>query len=357
MIFYLILFALLLILPTDRKVGIILFFLIVGLVCALRYNIGYDYSNYLNVILDRHQYSITYERLEPTTKWLIEIARCLKFSQFYFIFSSILIIGGVSYYIYHESIDYRLSIVIFMSIPLFFWSSLSIIRQFMAVALGLLYFYNLFREKWLATFSAFTLAILSHSSAWILLFALVAKKYPIKNNWAYFIYILSFSSSFVLPILTTLQVNLEIVTRAQNFITNNAGLMGYKSQFILFNLIQVLIFVLQKINKQDSQRLQFQSTLVLIGTFTFNIFSPVAVLGGRLSTFFLIVIVSLLPNLLTSLSQRMVARYVALYTCLFIYIYTLRLSTSSYEQGLTKKDPYIPYQTFLMREKQYNEHW
>ncbi len=357
MIFYLLLFAFLLLLPKNKKSGALLFFLIVGLVCALRYNVGYDFSNYLDIILGRNQYSITYDRLEPTTKWLIGLARWLEFSQIYFIVTSALIVGGIAYYVYKESADYRLSILIFMSIPLFFWASLSIIRQFMAVAFGLLYFHYLFQGRWRVAFSWFLLAVLSHGSAWILLFAMIIRKYPISMKGTYVIYALSFTSSIVLPILTTIKIDLEIVTRAQRFIVDNEGLMGYKSQFIMFNLIFVLVLFLLRQIKKHSLELQFQSNLFLIGVSIFNIFSPVAVVGGRLSTFFLIVLIVLLPNLLFLIPRRTVTRYCALCSCLFLYVYTLRLATSSYEQGLTQKDPYTPYQTFLMREKLYNEHW
>lgn len=347
MIFYLTLLLLLLLLPcSNKRMGMFLFFILVCGVSAIRYNIGYDYINYLDIILSRNTYAIAYDRLEPLGRFLIDTSRHLEYPQFFFIVSSIIIIIGVAFWIYRESEDYKLSILIFMALPMFFWASLSIVRQFMAISFGLFFFNAIISRKYKQSYAWLLLAILSHSSAFVL-----AITYFLPQKLTFSRYILIYTSSFILGFVFYGAINwgvgISIFEKAQLFI-QKSDLKGFKNQMILFNVFFVLHLLLLKRTKQDSLRWTFYSQLFLIGIFLLNVLNFAPVFAGRVSSFFLISFVILLPNGIMKLRQhKHFYRLLATPVFIFFYIYTLYLASSSYEKGLTVKDPYIPYDTYF----------
>lgn len=358
MIFYiLILFVLL---SLKNKYILPIFVILVGGVCALRYNIGYDYSNYLTIILGNNTYDAEFDRFEPLSRFLILLSRKLHFSQFFFITTSFVTIGSIAFFIKSESLNKKMSILIFMSLPLFFWASLSIIRQMCAVSLGTIYFLYLFQKKYVKASFPLTLAILFHSSAWILLPAIIIKRIHLNNKKIVFVYILSFFLYILIPLFLRINTGVSFIERAQFFMMSTEELKGYKGLFYLVNFIFIfLLFILKKhLNNEDEnkEKLAYYFKLFVTGTIIYNIFSPFATLGGRLSTFYLITLIIILPNII-ELSNNKIVKYLTYTFSCIIFVYTIWLASSSYQNGLTAKDPYCPYRTFLSNQKEYYNAW
>ena len=348
MVFWIILLALLLIYPTDKKGICIYFFVIVGTISAIRYNIGYDYANYVDVIEGNYMYDITYDRLEVIPKILIWLTKMTGHTQSFFVMTSYAIIGIMAYYIYKNSGNKKLSIMLFMSVPLFFWSSLSIVRQLLAVCIGLLMMMSIYEGKIKKALIFYVLAVLSHNSAYVLILAFLAKKIDVSSKIYLVIYIASFTLFSVFYGLILKYGEIFIFERALLYVEMNEELKGNTSLWILFNLIYIAMYFVIKIKSLGPQS-KYYYTLFYIGVILFNVFSPVAVLAGRLSLYFLVVIITLLPNVIIvrfKQTRRLVNMLVYI-VCIVLYVYTLHLATSSYEKGITVKDPYCPYKTVL----------
>lgn len=351
MIFWISILVLLLIYPSKKQGICLYFFVIVALISAIRYDIGYDYINYLDIIIGNYDYDVAYDRLEFLPKFMINLSRSTQFSQLFFIITSILIIGGVAYFINKESNNKKMSILIFMCIPLFFWSSLSIIRQMMAVTFGLLMIKNVFDENKYKSIFYFLLAILSHNSAYILILTFLAKKIKFKK----YVYLILFVLSFALyPLFYKLLANYGnffLFEHALLYVDLNEDLKGNTSIWILFNVIFLLLYIIlyeaKKLDKQNS----YYFNIFFIGIVLFNVFSPVAVLAGRLSIYFTISLIVILPNLVQKKSGLTKSLFtIGVYIVgVMLYIYTIFLATSSFEKGLTIKDPYCPYKTVLLK--------
>lgn len=344
MIFYLAIWSILLLLPnSNKKKGGVLFFLIVGTISAIRYDVGYDYMNYLDIILGRNTYAIAYDRLEPLCKSLINASRYLGYPQLFFIITSIAIVAAISFWIYNESKNYKLSILIFMGLPMFFWASLSIIRQFLAISFGTLFFLNILRDKNKQSILWLILAVLSHSSALILICGYLAKR-----NWSTKTQLVFYISSFFAGTLLFSLISwggIPILERAKIFL-QHTDLKGFTHQITLFNIFFIGYFILLR-QQNSNPTLNFYARLFILGVVLLNALSFAPVFAGRLSSFFLISLIILLPNAIAESKHKPL--YFASSTVLFsfFFVYTLHLASSSHENGLTSKDPYIPYKTYL----------
>ena len=165
---YFIAFLILLFLPKNKMWATAIFVLLLGSISALRYNVGYDYENYMALITgeaDEH----SFERLEWTSKMLMEFSRSLECPQFYFIITSLLIICPFAYIFYKESEDFCLSALLFYSLPIFFLSSLSLVRQSVACSFVFLMIYHLVKGNKLFAFVFWLIACQFHITAFFCL--------------------------------------------------------------------------------------------------------------------------------------------------------------------------------------------
>ena len=346
MIFYLVLLACILLFP-NRKQICILFLFLFGIMSGIRYDIGYDYINYYDIIVGNYQYDTMYDRLEPTTKILIDLSRNLYFPQLYFIVTSFSTLFMVCYIIRRESFNCKLSILLFLSIPMFFWATLSIIRQMWAVSFGMLFFYYYEKNKIRSAIVFLLLAVLTHSSAIVLLLIPFFRKMNLKFSHYVFLYLSSFFLSFIIPVIFSYNIQSDLFIRAKQFIFSDIELKGYASLVVLFNLVYVISLFLYEKCIKDYAQTKYYFLLFSLGIFVFNILHPFGVIGGRLSTYFLIVIIILVPNLIERSSLKYLVTPVVYAMLIVIYVYTIYLASSSYQKGITDKDPYCPYKTFM----------
>ena len=101
-------------------------------------------------------------------------------------------------------------------------------------------------------------------------------------------------------------------------------------------------------------KIRYYYNIVFMGLIIYNVLSPAAVLAGRLSIYFTLPLIVLLPNILyySSNSYIRLRTIKACISILFIilYIYTLNLATTSFMSKITDKDPYCPYKTVLFND-------
>ena len=137
-----------------------MFFSILVLLTGLRYNFGYDFPQYFNMI----QGTKSFDGIELSHVYLMRFAYQIGFPQVYFLIISILIF---SYYLKLNNDPFSrpvrlLSLVFFMVFPLGYIESISILRQYVAIVC----FVYLWHKEKLDIFSFIALGIgfLSHFS-------------------------------------------------------------------------------------------------------------------------------------------------------------------------------------------------
>lgn len=176
----------------DKKWKKIICYILAGLpfflVSALRYDVGTDYLRRYNYDYNRISQGIDVKNLEIGFKLIIRF--CLLFTQesyLLFIVISAITIGSIMYIIIKKSKNPILSLTIFL-LAGFFFDSLNIVRQYLAISLVVLgYPFLLNNNKKILLFIPFVIvAGLMHSTAFIMLILLVLNQ-KMLANWKWVI--------------------------------------------------------------------------------------------------------------------------------------------------------------------------
>lgn len=346
---YFILFILLIIGQTRWKIkGIdnkkIVFFLIF-LISAIRFDVGWDYEKYYRLIERNVQYyDSQFERFEFLNRIIISIAQFLDFTQLYFIVTSFIIVFSF-YKIFNKySSDFTISTLLFLSLPIFFFNSLSIIRQFVAISIIFYGFTFIRNRNFYKFFAVILVAFLFHKSA---LLGVVLYFLYNRNTHLYFlmvIYILGFFSSDLLYWLTE-----NLMPQYLRYLDNSIGEGGDKV-LLLFQLIGFFILFLINKLKYNTKDNSFYFLTFYIGLFIWSSLSQYGHAGFRGSLYFTIYILLLLPNILVELKQKLFIKELTYVACFMFFVLTLTLGKLN-----PKKDPNIPYRTFMFNNGEFEK--
>lgn len=134
-------------------------------VSAFRYDVGYDYLNRYAVDYIKLGRGIPVKNLELGYKVLVEV--CLIFTKDYaiiFIITSAIIIGLTFYTIYKESDSPIISVAIYF-LSCFFFHSLNLMREYLAISIVLISYRYLIKRKYIPYVILSIIAFLFHSSS------------------------------------------------------------------------------------------------------------------------------------------------------------------------------------------------
>lgn len=248
----------------------IMAFLPFFLVSALRYDLGTDYLRRYNFDYHRIANGINVKNMEIGFKAIIRL--CLLFSQestVLFIVTSAITIGLIMYTIITRSKFPILSVLIFFLVG-FFFDSLNIVRQYLAISLVVAAYPFLLEKKKYFLYALFViLAGLMHSTAFIMLVLILFNKKMIAN-WKVVIPI-----TFVILVLN--ENLMEIVklcvqnTRFNVYLTGKFAKGDVSELFIIENIL-VYIFMcyiygknkaLNRVKKEDILFLNIQAASLI----------------------------------------------------------------------------------------------
>lgn len=157
------------------------------LVSAFRYDVGTDYLRRYNYDYTRISKGMDVKNLEIGFKGIIKF--CLLFTQesyLLFIIVSAITIGAIMYTIIKRSKNPILSVLIFL-LAGFFFDSLNIVRQYLAISIVIIgYPFLLEKKKWILYLGCVVLAGLLHSTAFIMISLLFLNK-KMLANWKWVI--------------------------------------------------------------------------------------------------------------------------------------------------------------------------
>lgn len=316
-------------------------FLMLFLMSALRFDVGWDYESYYNLIEKNMKfYEAQLDRLEPLNQLLIKISQYFEFTQFYFIITSLII----CFYFYATfrsySSNFAVSTLLFLSLPIFFFSSLAIIRQFTALAI-VFYSFKYIEFRQILKFSLFLIiATLFHKSA-IIAFPLYYL-FRWKPHFYFFpiIYVFGFFSSDLLYLMVE-----NVLPQYLKYLDKSIGQGGDKV-LILFQILGLfLLFFINRLKRQQTRN-NFYFLSFFVGLFVWSSLAKYGHAGFRGGLYYIVFFLLLVPNIIIEIKQKKLLVEVTYTICFFFFLLTLYLGKMN-----PKKDPNIPYRTFLFKDK------
>lgn len=147
-----------------RKISYIFSIVVLIAISSIRYKTGYDFDNYVSI----YETNSLADTSGTEVGWIAinQILKLISNSSFsIFIFSSLLIYGSISALLYRESKYAAIGMLAFLlNIP-FYWESLSILRQYSAIALSLIAAFSWVKGRKNTFFTLTIFAILFHMTA------------------------------------------------------------------------------------------------------------------------------------------------------------------------------------------------
>lgn len=335
---------------SDDKSALSLY-IYIFLFCALRYDVGWDYTAYANEV--KHAYNIGWDGINERYEYL---SRVIMFMGVYFKFYPIVFIlfSFFTLFLVYKSIqlysdNQYISWLGYIAFPLFFFSSLSTIRQGLAMSI-ILYSYKYIRErKYVSFFMSIFIATLFHQSGIAGVLLLPVSLIKISRKLNIYILLLSFLllplvKHYTISILTGYNIN-------ERFLSYVSSDEYFKPRFVQYLYYAVGIFNIVKykklVNINNNNYIYIQ--IYTFGLFIYNvlIFEPISAM--RISAFFLIFIIYIMPHYYKVFKYRnsQIANYglkLLLFLMVFAYFY---INIKAFDDGINPKIGFIPYDVWI----------
>jgi len=294
-------------------------------IAFIRYDVGYDYIAYYPLILNKSY------NFEPISNGI-----CMMLEPFNYPPLTISVFGLISYIlvfttIEHYSDDYKFGAIIYVCI--FYLSTLTTIRQGLAVAVTFWGFKYIIQKKIIQFIIVCVIASLIHKSALIAIPIYYIYHYCTIKKTFVIILLVAFIISYIFLIFQDLgfygSATNRIVAFQQGEDMNvNGRYMRYA--FCMFTAIIILIAKLKKIKLKDN----CLSILIIGISFPFLIGT---VYGVRISEYFNIYMCIILPHVLKHNSHRLKILASTIFSIYFLLI----VFTGTHQ----KRSPFTPYKT------------
>lgn len=318
-----------------RSAGIFLCLFFLFLFTAFRHEVGWDYAVYYDTVINDVDTSIVL-RGEFLTVFLVEVGRYFDSSFLYFAINSFIFYLFFYLGMRRFNLLSYVALLFFISFPLFFLNSLSVVRTFTAIGI-VFYAVSFLSERRLLTY--FFLIIVSsffHSSAlYALLFPLFCY-YKVGVIFYVILFVVALSSRNLLESFM-LSVNPVLV----NYLKPTEIQEGTKAIYLFGSIALFLFFFKRKFINSDvfysSHVTNILFNIYMFGFFTYALFLDYGTLGHRLSlygTFFSVVLVPKMILLLRPVAIPVVGSYVfccLLFFLLFLSVYIAQESLIPYK--------------------------
>lgn len=311
----------------------------------MRYDVGWDYMSYVDHI-ETSPKEILNSRYEVITKYFFLLGNYLDFFPITFALFAFFILWLFRLCVAKNSMNPLLSWLVFYSIPLFFFASLSTIRQSLALMVVLLSYNFLIERQYLKFLALIVISIWIHSSAIIGVLLLPLSFLSIGRLVNFCLLIVSFFfDDLILSYLESLDFVLS--TRLIIYLklsTSKPQLLNYLYYF--FGFLN-LIFYNRLVKNNERNRLYI--TLVNFGIIVLNLLSFEPITSLRLSSFFLIFLVYVVPHYSILLGKNNSKLIEIILVILFILIsfFYLFIYINAYNEGLLAKISFLPYKTWF----------
>lgn len=355
-LFLLLMFPIICIGFKDKGLATKFFFVLVFLISALRYDVGWDYLNYLEIIKNSGNGLMVFEFLEHK---VCEFSNDIGFPQFFFIINSLATCLFFYKGIVLMSKNKMLSSYVFLCMPFYFLTSLSIIRFALALSIVFYALARLLHNKKILQFVFFIFfAVNIHNGALVALLAIPLFYYDAGLKFNVFILLLTivfYLSNVLLYIQNFLFSNqtamaLEGVGKLQQYIgySYSGGLSMISYLYYGINIINLLYYkkiLNSSIDEEDVFRSKKLIMYFNIGCCLMIFFQADASLSGRLSSLFYSTIVLIVP-LYCKLSKNVRFTKSVIYIILsLLFVYQLVIKNGGVNSN--RWSTYVPYQFYF----------
>lgn len=301
--------------------------LILAIVAIVRFNVGWDYPNYYNMIDNIIIAGLS--KWEPLSLALALIAIYTDNTILFFIMSGCIIYPLAFYAFKKNSAIPAVSLIVYVG--LFYLISCSIIRQAMAVSICL-YAYKYIKDKSFSKyFFLIMLAALFHYSAFISLVI-----YPIYHYGKFkFILILSITALCFRTLLFMILENYGLYTNYLSRLNDISG-GSITRLFYIMLFLSFFIFIKYRGYTIEEKRL---FAIVLAGLFCPFLFG--SGMGERIGYYFIIYYCYLIPILLKGKRIHKKNIYVSIFSLYFL----MMIFYTSHIPG--QRSAYTPYRTIF----------
>ncbi len=333
----------------DNKKAFFLVSFTLMLFAGMRYDLAWDYWNYYNAI--KYNTSLV-EDFELFERFLIYICQKLEYPQLFFMVNAFFTVLFTNWGIKKMSINPKYSYLVYICIPVLYLSSLSTVRYALAMSMifwGLSFLENKKPFKYIIIL---TLSFLVHQSSLIAILFIPLYYVKINRINNVILYIVFFFFSNIIIGLIPLLGNLSFMEKYTRYVNLGFG-QAFNILPIIFNAINVINLVFYNIivnngvvDKNEKIRISRYITIFNVSCIIMQMFSYHAVLSTRLSRYFLMIIILLVPyyiknNRLKFLIKTSIISFLLLF-------YFMQFTLSNYNGGsLQRKNVFIPYKIYL----------
>ena len=315
-----------LIVPIKTKIFIWISTCILVIVSGFRYQVGTDYNTYVNIIQSLPSGQSVHT--EPGFNILIHIINYIggSYQLVFLIFAFLTVLFFVNFIINNSKFP-MLSIFIFFTLPVFYLASLNQIRQFLAVSLFAFSLKFIFYNKYIKYFISIIIASTIHTSAILML-----PLYFILKRQITILGYLGLSFIYIL-ILQFYEIIINVLGFSPLYL-RTVGEKASTDPLAYFLLIIFIIFCAFKryLTSQEHYFLNLLFLAILI-SFTPLILDIKTSYIIRMSSFFTIAVIVLIPNFIKKLEDLNIRHlYLLSFTSIssLYFFYTLIINGTEY---------------------------
>jgi len=315
-------------------------FILIFLFCALRFDVGYDYSMYYELIDGNIKYyTAQINRIEYIPRQLILFSRFIGFYQFFFIISSLVI----SYFFYRaikeNSEDRSTSTLIFVCFPLFFFMSLSVVRQFMVIAILFYSFSFIKQRKFWKYLAVVSFCFFIHKSSILALPIYFLYGNLVNKKLIVVIYILGFFSSNILVYL------INFFSEGYSIYLDQIKGEGGNLILIFFQILGLFLLPLvYNFRDKKDKNFNFYLLTYFVGLFLWSSLSKFGHAGIRGGLYYMSFIILLIPHLKNKIKEYKIIRELMVIISFLFFFLNLYIGSKH-----KIKDANLPYQTYFFK--------
>lgn len=328
----------------NKKASNNLCFFVLFVFSAIRYDVGYDYMMYLNIL----KYNPDYDRFE-FLEYLLQRFAAQTYIPIFFIVNSFITVYFAKWAIEKLSVNVSISLLAFFCLPLLYTHSLSIIRFWSGVSVLFYATTFLYEKKWLHFAIFYIISYFLHGSMVVGILFIPLVLFEISRIANIILLIFSFvGGEFVLNrLLGSSLADYGILGERLNYYANIGDTESAMTKIpYLYLAIDILFLFLWTRNKNKSSAvLHKYITIFNIGVSILFLLSFDNTLNSRLCRPFLIYIILVVPLILKHLrgeTKRMsTLAFTLAASALFLYTITI------YNDTLGKSE-YLPYRIIFL---------
>ena len=322
--------------------------LVLFLFSALRYNVGFDYPNYHNIIEFGESY--TYERFEVLEKILVLISRNTDFTQLFFIVNSFITVFCTGTFIKTFSNNVSISLLGYLCLPLFYTASMSTVRFATAIAI-LLYATTFLKNRYYLRFSVlYLLSLCFHKGAVVGLLFVPLFLITIPRYLNIIILLFGFiGGEFIVKTILSSSINNVYFELLSAYVQITDGEDGMRIIPYIFLALDLILYFLIRNKTATSNSIYLYYSIYNLGVGIMFLFSFETTLSIRLSTPFIIFLLPLLPSivrfnvvkykLIPSINKLLFWTF-----CATLFLYNVSIFNSELQRS-----QYLPYQLFFVQ--------